>query len=349
MLNFETLLAPVTPEQPSGSVLEYDPAFTALLERAKGKAEQRMGASVIPAELPDWGKVEEGAVALLARTKDLRVATLLVKARLHNAGPAGFFEGLAFTRALLERHWETIHPQLDVQDSNDPAMRVNALADLADPDTVLASLRNAELANVRGVGRICLRDLERPTGGDRPASVNGEPPAVEKSSASPSVLAACDPAIVADTARTSSAAVADLQAIEAFLSERVGADRVPNFSRLAALLDLVVKVFSDQLARNGPRTGLERKQPVHGGASLGEQAGLPGAAAPFVGAINSRNDVILALENICAYYERFEPSSPIPLLLKRSKRLVAMSFIDIVRDLAPEAIGQVETLRGKQD
>ncbi len=57
--------------------------------------------------------------------------------------------------------------------------------------------------------------------------------------------------------------------------------------------------------------------------------------------------MLAALDQICAYYERFEPSSPIPLLLRRARRLVAGSFEDIVKDLLPDAVGTVESLRGK--
>jgi type VI secretion system protein ImpA len=55
------------------------------------------------------------------------------------------------------------------------------------------------------------------------------------------------------------------------------------------------------------------------------------------------------LDKICLYYERYEPSSPIPLLLQRSKRLVSANFMDIVRDLAPDGLSQVENLRGKDE
>ena len=65
--------------------------------------------------------------------------------------------------------------------------------------------------------------------------------------------------------------------------------------------------------------------------------------------INSREDVIRVLDKICQYYQRFEPSSPIPMLLQRSKRLVSADFMDIVRDLAPDALAQVENLRGKTE
>jgi type VI secretion system protein ImpA len=58
--------------------------------------------------------------------------------------------------------------------------------------------------------------------------------------------------------------------------------------------------------------------------------------------------VVAAIERICQYYERNEPSSPIPLLLKRAKRLVSKSFIDIVRDLSPDALAKLEVISGEK-
>jgi type VI secretion system protein ImpA len=72
----------------------------------------------------------------------------------------------------------------------------------------------------------------------------------------------------------------------------------------------------------------------------------PPLSASVSGAISSREDVDRLLDRMCEYYERNEPSSPIPLLLKRCKRLVSANFLDIVRDVAPNAVDQVETLCG---
>jgi type VI secretion system protein ImpA len=47
-----------------------------------------------------------------------------------------------------------------------------------------------------------------------------------------------------------------------------------------------------------------------------------------------------------AYYERREPASPIPLLLKRVKRLVPMDFLDLMEDLAPGAVKQLKEIGG---
>jgi predicted component of type VI protein secretion system len=56
-----------------------------------------------------------------------------------------------------------------------------------------------------------------------------------------------------------------------------------------------------------------------------------------------------AVARICDYYQRHEPSSPVPLLLRRCKRLVSASFLEIVCDIAPDGVSQVEMWRGKEE
>jgi type VI secretion system protein ImpA len=90
VIDIESLLAPVSAESPCGPDLEYDPAFLDLDQAARGKPEQQFGDTVIPAEEPDWGAVRAGAIALLGRTKDLRVAVMLLRSLVRTANFKGF-------------------------------------------------------------------------------------------------------------------------------------------------------------------------------------------------------------------------------------------------------------------
>jgi type VI secretion system protein ImpA len=66
------------------------------------------------------------------------------------------------------------------------------------------------------------------------------------------------------------------------------------------------------------------------------------------GEIRSREEVLKAIDKICAYYSRSEPGSPLPLLLERCKRLVSSSFLDIIQDLAPESVAQINQIVGRR-
>jgi type VI secretion system protein ImpA len=41
---------------------------------------------------------------------------------------------------------------------------------------------------------------------------------------------------------------------------------------------------------------------------------------------------------VADFFRRNEPSSPIPLLVDRAKRLVSKDFLEVLADIAPEAL-----------
>ena len=68
---------------------------------------------------------------------------------------------------------------------------------------------------------------------------------------------------------------------------------------------------------------------------------VAGAAMPWLDSIASRADVIKAMDAICTYLEHHEPTNPAPLLVHKAKRLMGMSFVEIVQDMSPDGINQV--------
>jgi len=334
------LLAPISVEDASGPNLEYDTEFAALERAAQGKPEQMMGATVVPAEDPDWKVVAKSAQALLARTKDLRVAVHLAKAVLRTGGIEGFAEALAVLRGLIDGYWDSVHPRLDPDDDNDPTMRMNALAALVDGPT-LAAVRVAPLVASRALGKFSLRDV---------AVASGElPPPKDQAPVTMSTIDGAFDSIEAEalTATTASAksALDDVGTIETLVTEKVGGSRAVSLGKLTSMLATAHKLLAGALARRG---GADAASTDGGGASVTEGGAAPRRSG-MPGQVNSREDVVKALEQIIAYYERQEPSSPLPIVMKRAKRLVTMSFLEIMKDVAPDAMPQAALLRGHSD
>jgi type VI secretion system protein ImpA len=345
-VNLGELLAPISAESPSGPNLEYDPDFSRLERTALGKPEQQMGSTVLAAEEPDWKVVSKEAQAVLARTKDLRVAIHLAKALLRLGAVPGFSEGLAVLRALVDGYWDSVHPQLDPEDDNDPTMRINAVAALVDNPT-LAAVRTAPLVASRALGKFSLRDIAIATG-ELPAPT-GEGETAPQMSTIEAAFESIEPEVLAATAAAAKSALDDVTTIENLITERVGGSRAVNLSKLSALLATASKHLAAAVARRGGAAGAEAAptddasgEPVAPNDGSPRRSGMPGE-------VRTREDVVKALEQIVAYYERHEPSSPIPLVIKRAKRLVTMSFLEIMKDVAPDAVSQAALLRGHSD
>jgi type VI secretion system protein ImpA len=331
------LLAPISVEDASGPNLEYDGEFVKLERTAQGKPEQQMGATIVPAEDPDWKVVAKDAQALLARSKDLRVAVHLAKALLRTGALEGFSEALAVLRGLIDGYWDTVHPRLDPDDDNDPTMRMNALAALVDGPT-LAAVRSTPIVSSRAVGKFSLRDVAVATG-ELPAAAGQE--AITMGTIE-GAFDSIEPEVLNATAAAAKGALDDVNTIETLVTEKVGGSRAVNLSKLSALLAAAHKQLSAAVARRAGATGdvaADGEAPSGDGGAPTRRSGMPGQ-------INTREDVSKALEQIIAYYERHEPSHPLPIVMKRAKRMVTMSFLEIMKDVAPDAMSQAELLRG---
>jgi type VI secretion system protein ImpA len=339
-MDLETILAPVSPDDTCGPDLEYDPSFAEIDRLVQGKAEQQIGTTIVPAEEPDWKIVQKKATEFLVRSKDLRVAAHLTKALLSTTGWPGFALGLGVLRGFVERYWEGVHPRLDPTDDNDPTMRVNVFSSFSDT-AVLGTVRSTPLVSSRALGRFSLKDIEV-AAGDVPAPATAtEAPSMATIEGA---IGESDLAGLQETVSALRACLEALTGIEAAIAEHVDSSAAASFGKLPVLLRKAESFLGNRLAQRIADGAEASDGDAAGGASNG---GAGGPARAFGGAINSREDVVKALDAICSYYAKHEPSSPIPMFMERSKKLVMMSFVDIVRELVPDALSRVDMLRGQ--
>jgi type VI secretion system protein ImpA len=55
------------------------------------------------------------------------------------------------------------------------------------------------------------------------------------------------------------------------------------------------------------------------------------------------------LDAVTEFFRRNEPSSPVPLFVERAKRLVAKDFLEVLADMAPDALAQAKRAGGIKD
>jgi type VI secretion system protein ImpA len=350
MTDLAPFLADITADAPAGDNLEFDPDFGALERAAQGKGETQFGDTVMAAEPPDWKDVEVQALALLARTRDLRVLSLLAVTRLQLRGVVGFAGVLSCTRQLLETMWAAIHPQLDPEDDNDPTLRANALLRIGDPGRVLRVLRDLPLASSVRAGRFSWRDIGYATGAIELPEDREKP----SEAAIRGAFQETDQAALARLAEALSGAIGDLAGINAVFDGQAGYGSGPDLTELVKLL----REMQRYVERYTPVVQVQGEEPAPVDANAAGAQGLPErAVAQNVNAlspsrlmpITTREDAMLLLDLVRAYYERYEPSSPLPLLLNRVRRLSDMSFIDILRDIAPDGLHQAQIVIGAGD
>lgn len=328
-------IAEIAGQSPCGEDLEYDSEFLALVQASQDSPEQQYGETIIPAEEPDWHEVERLAENLLSRTKDLRVCILLTRACTNNYGLAGLAAGLHTIHALLERYWDEVHPRLVLDDDPDPFIRINAIAALADRTGLVQDVRQAVLIK-SSVGLIFVKNAE--------AALSSHQSYESEFSREQLIAMYLDAQTAGQQSFSAIAEAEDaVNRIAKLCEERFGAQHAPDISLLSKLLFLLVKNLVLQEISD---KSVSSETAIEAMSVDTETINLPTQAAHGVHGLRSREDAIQMLETVCRYIEKNEPTNPAPLLIKRAQRLMSLNFIDIIKELAPDSVGQIEVITG---
>ncbi|MDI9298833.1 L-carnitine dehydrogenase [Pseudomonas aeruginosa] len=236
MLDVPVLLAAVSPDSPCGDDLEYDAAFLELERIAQGQPERQMGDAVLPAEPPEWPRVRALASELFGRSKDLRVANLLLQSNVALDGLDGLADGLLLVRELLGQYWDGVYPLLDADDDNDPTFRINALTGLV-AEPLLQLVWAIPLVRSRAFGPVNLRAALNAAGLQRFASETLSPEQIA------GAFADADADALAATRRALEGAQEHALAIESGVAERVGSAQGLDLGPLRQLLRQALQVF----------------------------------------------------------------------------------------------------------
>ncbi len=323
---------------PCGVDLEYDPSFRLLEEAVNGKPEAEYGKTIVAAVPPDWKAANTLCAELMSRSRDLRVVAYLSRARLASVGVAGLADGLALAHGLLQQHWHHVHPQLDAGDNNDPTARINALAAFVDKSGVLDELLDTPLLPQLSSQTlpVTLRDWSY-ANGDMTAPPGRAVMSLAEIEAA--ITAAIDHAKLLKA--SFSAALAHAERIEVVLTKHVGIAQALDLSALKTPLRRGESLIGECLSK----LDID-KTPEPETLAAGQLSAVVDAAVPSTHQPATRADVIAMLDRLCDYYARHEPSSPVPLLLQRARGLVDKSFVDLLKDLAPEGLAQLTSVVG---
>src|SRR5262245_46453920 len=336
MLDLEVALSETRDSPPCGPNLEHDLSFFELEQAAQGRPEQVVGTTVRPGEDPKWPKVADLSQQLLVRSKDLRVAVYLTRALTRTEGFPGLSAGLTLILRLLDRYWDQVHPVLEADHGGDPTERLSALAPLTGPDALIKDLRDTYLIDSRVHGQVQAREVEVALG--RLAPPTGVAPGyanLGEINAKIAATFATDQTIPSTLNEARERALA----IETLVADRIGPAFGFDLKPLLQCLGGLLEVCEAALGTSGPAAA---------SASPGAVAQpSDGQRMPVAGEIRTREDAARVLDAVCAFLERNEPSNPAPLLIRRAQRLMQKNFVEIVKDIMPDSLSQIERLAGE--
>ena len=200
----------------------------------------------------------------------------------------------------------------------------------------------------RTFGRISLRDFQIAEGEvPAPAGMENIPEMGRISAA----FQDTDAEKLGELRAAAEAVFADIKAINAIFDDKTPG-MGPDLTPLEKLLKQVLSRFSAS-GVGGASAAEAQETPENAGQSGGHVVASSGGSGPVMasapGAINGQQDVRNTLDRLLSWYEKSEPSSPVPILLARAKRLVGADFYTIIKDIAPDGRENVKTVGGLQD
>jgi len=203
----------------------------------------------------------------------------------------------------------------------------------------------------RIVGRFSFRDMQIAAGVLKPIVAKDDKTPLPEQAMIDSAFQDVDLMVLRDTALALEQIKVNSTAIEAVLTDQVGILQSLNLSPLRELSQEMYVIVAGWLSRRGyvePSSEPEASESdiETSDSDAGQQAGIAKGPKLVVGELNNREDVIRMLDKLCEYFARHEPSSPVPFLLKRAKRLMDKDFMEVLRDLAPGGTDHAKVILG---
>jgi type VI secretion system protein ImpA len=352
-MNYDELISSeVSTDGVCGVNLEDDSSFQNFFFESEGTPERFDGQTTTPSEPPDWRSVKKNALTYLKKTHDLKLISILAQSVLNTEGMIKFEECLKGIAHLASNQWNDFYPPLD-EDDGDPMERISALGHLTDKSFILNTFKNTPIINSKVLGNISLQVIDRAI--DPSTKKNdSDLDLIQikggfKDSNSDDVLAFYN---------ATNQCINHLNSINQSFIENAGNEYNVNFdaatdilSHLAATIkkygNINVELADTHTESSNDTGSIENEDSPIANQPLSSEQKMNGQT--FDGSnmkLSSRHDVEQCFHLICNYYEEFEPSSPIPILIKRSQKLVNLDFLEIVKDIFPDALDQVHKLGG---
>ncbi len=308
---------------PVGPDLSYDAERVAIEDAFSTSASGERADDV------NWRDLIVRIRAQAEKTRDLWLGIYWARAGALSGSLEAVAEGAQLLAGLIETHWDLVHPQLDEVGF---LGRKSACDGLARHAEFIQPLRRVALIVHPRLGSYSAADLER---------FEQEADAAEGYGMFRAALEQLDDESVDGAIDTLDVIREAIRRVDRVLTDHAGEDSAtdfaPTYQVLAQMRTALARHSRTAQAPHGDAGGDAEGD----AASAGDRgaAVTTGAGAGFVaGRIETRDDVLRALDAVADYYRRREPGSAVPLALRRAREWVPKSFIEVLADIAPASM-----------
>ena len=320
LADLDKYLEPISDDAPSGPDLSYDTERGTIESAFESSFSDEGGSGDV-----NWTGIIADINGQLDKTRDIWLPVYLMRAAAQAGKLDLVADGAELLAGYVERFWDSVHPQLD--ELGLPG-RITPCASLARVTEFLGPLKRTVIVAHPRLGSYSGADFERFAQNGDAESDYGMFQVAMRGDPGKNVEPVPQEDLVAAVERLERIKTA-LKRTDAAFAEQTSGDG-PNFQPTYELLDQIRRAVAAYAG-----TGAEEAEAAddEDAASHDEPRASGGASAP--GRIDSRDDVVRAMDAIADYYRRKEPSSPVPVMLQRVRQWVTLDFLAILEDIAP--------------
>lgn len=331
-VDFDRLLAPIAPDDPSGPNLRYEGTYDHIRELRREEGELPQGVWQTEAKRAEWTKVSEVCSETLThRSKDLQIAGWLLESWLCLYGFEGVAAGFQLLADLIERFWDTIHPEPvngDLEYRASPFTWINEklVAELRlipfvyaeEPDPVPLSWSDWELACLEASG------IHRNNKGKKAFTQDDFQRALHLT-----------PFHLIETQFSAvSVAISECSRTQELLDRNFRKDS-PSLQNIRSTLDKIYTFLEAFIHHMSGPTLLAVADAVDDAAAQAKTGTAVPVALPHpeISAITSRAEAYHWLAAAAEYLSRTEPHSPTPYLVRRAIRWGNLTLEELLPEL----------------
>jgi type VI secretion system protein ImpA len=361
VIDFDSLLTPISEENPAGESLQYSGIYDEIRESRRADEDIAQGDWQYELKVADFRKVVDLAVpALASQTKDLQICAWLAESLSRQSGFVGLRDGLRLARELQANFWETIYPEID---EGDMEGRANALEWLDKQCSLVA--RETPLTAGEGVSFMGFEDSKI---FDMPENIDDLDSDKRQKLQDLQSQAETENRITGERWRKAKGQTrrqfyeelslaldecwSEYEQLDRTIEENFERNQMPALLQLKksldAIRDLVKKLLQEK--RQAEPTEEELAAGVETTEETISENGetiTASSVAGTSGPIKSRQDALKRLSEVAEYFRKTEPHSPVSHLVSRSVKWGNMSLENLLQELVKDegVLGQIrETL-----
>ena len=364
VINIESLLVPISDENPAGENLQYSGLHDEIREARRADDDLEQGDWKRDLKTADWRQVFNlSTEALTGKTKDLQICAWLAESLVKLHGLSGLRDSLKLMRALHEQFWDTIYPE---SDEGDLDARANALA-FMDRQTAIA-IKDVQVTSTGNGANFSYTQYEDSKQFDIPEDLSAlSNEQIERIDALKSQIAEERRLTTDDWAKAKKATRraffeelyalldecwAEYQSLDQVMDEKFGR-QTPGLGDLRKTLDAIRSLVGNIVKekRISEPYPDELAQSISS-ESEGDEDGAGYNTTGTNGSIRARQDAFRRLSEVADYFRVTEPHSPVAYLVERAIKWGQMPLESWLEDVIKDGgvLGQLrETLGIKSE